>query len=103
MRLQAIANLYKNAVTVDETTGPFDKDGNSIAIDEELVNSEIIRLEQEYQQTRYKRLRQLEYPNLADFADAYYWTQRGDNTKMNEYLAKITEIKEKYPKVTNAS
>ena len=47
--------------------------------------------------------RRMNYPQLADFADAYYWAQQGDNTKMNEYLQKITEIKEKYPKVTNAN
>lgn len=42
--------------------------------------------------------RRVNYPQLVDFADAYYWAQQGDNTKMNEYLAKIKEIKEKYPK-----
>lgn len=38
------------------------------------------------------------YPPLADFADAYYWAQKGDNTKMNEYIAKCDTVKEKYPK-----
>jgi hypothetical protein len=41
------------------------------------------------------------YPPLADFADAYYWAQKGDNSKMEEYLKKIEEVKNKYPKVTN--
>ena len=47
--------------------------------------------------------RRVNYPLLADFADAYYWVQKGDNTKMNEYIAKCDEIKQKYPKVTNAN
>ena len=47
--------------------------------------------------------RKFNYPQLADFADAYYWAQKGDNTKMNEYIAKCDEIKQKYPKVTNAN
>lgn len=46
----------------------------------------------------YDYKRRYEYPQLADFADAYYWMQKGNDTKMNEYLAKITEIKEKFPK-----
>jgi hypothetical protein len=29
--------------------------------------------------------------------------QQGDNTKMDEYLSKLTEIKQKYPKVNNAN
>lgn len=59
--------------------------------------------EPESPKLNYKQLRSLSYPQLVDFADAYYWAQQGDNTKMNEYLAKITEIKDKYPKVTDAS
>jgi|LakMenEpi03Aug12_release.lakeMendotaPanAssembly.Ray.scaffolds.fasta_scaffold93627_3 hypothetical protein len=42
--------------------------------------------------------RRMNYPILADFADAYYWQQQGDDSKMKEYLSKITEIKNKYPK-----
>jgi len=42
--------------------------------------------------------REPEYPPLAEFADAYYWAQKGDNTKMNEYVAKCDAVKEKYPK-----
>ena len=42
--------------------------------------------------------RRFNYPHLADFADAFYWAQRGDATKMDEYLAKCDEIKTKYPK-----
>jgi len=51
----------------------------------------------------YDIARRMEYPELADFADAYYWMQQGDNTKMDEYLSKLTEIKQKYPKVNNAN
>ena len=46
----------------------------------------------------YAQARRLEYPNLRDFADAFYWLQEGDSTKMDEYVAKIKDIKSKYPK-----
>lgn len=46
----------------------------------------------------YWRDRQLAYPGWRDFADAYYWAQRGDTSRMTDYLAKIDEIKGRYPK-----
>lgn len=67
------------------------------------INEEIERIKIADTQNEYRQFRKLEYPELADFADAYYWAQQGDNTKMDEYLAKIQAIKEKYPKVNNAS
>jgi hypothetical protein len=46
----------------------------------------------------YKAKRAAEYPSLADFADAYYWAQNGDDTKMTAYIEKCAEVKQKYPK-----
>ena len=53
----------------------------------------IIFKKNEYQNQRY-----FEYPNLREFADAYYWSQKGDDTLMNAYIAKCDAVKEKYPK-----
>jgi hypothetical protein len=48
--------------------------------------------------TAYIDKRVAEYPALGDFADAYYWSQNGDNTKMTAYLEKCDAVKVKYPK-----
>ena len=48
--------------------------------------------------TQYQRDRQPEYPALADLADALYWSNQGDNTKLDEYYAKVSAVKTKYPK-----
>ena len=48
--------------------------------------------------TEYTRQREPEYPPLIDFVDAYYWAQKGDNTKMIEYVAACDAVKAKYPK-----
>lgn len=48
----------------------------------------------------YKTCRAEEYPPLQDFADAYYWKHMGDPEPMLDYLAKVAEIKNKYPKTT---
>ena len=63
------------------------------------IQAEVARLQAEYDAKEYQRLRAPEYPDLADFADAYYWMRIGDETKMAEYLQKISSVKDKYPKV----
>ncbi len=67
-------------------------------IDYNLVIDVAKNYEKAWNDTQYQRDRKPEYPSLADFADAYYWAQKGDNTKMTEYVAKCDDIKQKYPK-----
>ena len=98
MRHEAIRNLYPNVVTIDDGTGAFDANGNKVTIDEVTVTTEIARLQAEYDAKAYQRSRATEYPSLADFADAYYWAQNGDDTKMTAYIEKCAAVKTKYPK-----
>jgi hypothetical protein len=39
-----------------------------------------------------------EYPPITDFADAYYWAQKGNTALMDAYVAKCEATKQKYPK-----
>jgi hypothetical protein len=98
MRHEAIYNLYPNVVSVDDGAGAFDSQGNQVTIDETAVAVEVTRLQAEYDAKAYQRSRATEYPSLADFADAYYWAQNGDDTKMTAYIEKCAAVKEKYPK-----
>lgn len=70
------------------TTQPSDED----------IAKEIARLQQIWDDRQYITLRREAYPPLADFADAFYWQQQGDDSKMTAYLAKIEAVKIKYPK-----
>lgn len=63
------------------------------------IATEVTRLQAEYDAQEYARSRVTEYPSLAEFADAYYWAQKGDNTLMDAYVAKCDDVKTKYPKV----
>ena len=63
------------------------------------ITAEVARLQAEYDNNEYQRQRVTEYPSLADFADAYYWAQKGDNTLMDAYIAKCDAVKIKYSKV----
>ena len=46
----------------------------------------------------YKALRKAEYPPVEQLGDALYWQSRGDNTKMEAYIAACQAVKQKYPK-----
>jgi hypothetical protein len=87
---EAIYAVAPTAVTIrgDEA---FDADGNPVSYNEVDVQAYIAA-------NAYKEQRASEYPTLADFADAYYWAQKGDNTLMDAYVAKCDAVKTKYPK-----
>jgi hypothetical protein len=62
------------------------------------IRATAIECEQDYVSKDYQRKRDMEYPPLADLADALYWQGKGDLSKMTEYMSKIDAIKSKYPK-----
>lgn len=62
------------------------------------IEAEVSRLQAQWEATEYQRLRKLEYPSMDILADALYWQQQGDNSKMTAYLALVQEVKNKYPK-----
>lgn len=98
MRHQAIYNLYPNVVTISEKDGAFDSNGNLVIIDDVIVTQEVLRLEQEYQETKYKILRARAYPPLEDLADAIYWQTQGNTLPMTAYIAACAQVKLEYPK-----
>ena len=99
MNHEAIYKAYDNTVVrIDDSEGAFDADGNQIKLDQALVDAAAAELAAERVATQYQRDRQPEYPSLADFADAYYWSQKGDDTKMTAYVAACDAVKTKYPK-----
>ncbi len=63
MNHKAIYKLYPQVVTVDDTAGAFDKDGNKVEIDMALVNA--------WQDPEeYILKRQREYPPITDYIDS---------------------------------
>ena len=76
----------------------FDVEGNLVTLDQELVEAKEAEIAAEEAATQYQRDRQPEYPDLAVLADALYWSNQGDNTKLDEYYAACSAVKAKYPK-----
>ena len=45
------------------------------------------------------QLRRDAYPPLSDLADALYWQEQGDPTKLQKYHEKVAAVKARYPKL----
>ena len=93
MRHEAIYNTYPNVKSIDDGLGAFDKDGNSVTIDEAKVAQEVKRLQAEYDANQYQRDRLKEYNaiGLGEQLDMIYHDMDG-------WKAKIKAVKDKYPK-----
>ncbi len=96
---QAILKAYAGTVAIiEDSKGAFDKDGNSVSLDQSKIDSARATLDAEYAKVKYKDDRQPLYPPLEDFADAMYWNSKGDSTKLEAYYAACEKVKIDNPK-----
>lgn len=61
----------------------------------EEVNQEIARLQQEWKNTEYQRLREKEYPDFREYLDGVV---KGNQEQIQSYIDKCLAVKAKYPK-----
>jgi hypothetical protein len=94
----AIRKAYPDAVTIDDGTGAFDKDGKSITLEQSKIDAARTTLNAEAAAIAYQSTRQPLYPSLGDFADAMYWNSKGDSTKLEAYYAACEKVKTDNPK-----
>ena len=87
MNHKAIYKLYPTVVTIDDTAGAFDAEGNQVEIDLAAVNAWV-------DPDTYKYNRVKEYPSIGDQLDALW---KGGEAAA-EMLAKVQAVKTKYPK-----
>ena len=87
MNHKAIYKLYPQVVSVDDTAGAFDAQGNKVEIDLAQVNAWV-------DPDAYKFARVKECPAIGDQLDALW--KGGDAAA--EMLAKVQAVKVKYPK-----
>jgi len=85
----AVYKLYPQVVTVDDSTGAFDADGNQVTIDMDAVNAWV-------DPDAYKQQRAAEYPPITDYLDGVV---KGDQAQIDAYIAACQAVKAKYPKV----
>jgi len=85
MNHKAIYTLYPTVVTIDDTEGAFDAQGNQVEIDLTAVNAWV-------DPDTYKYQRAAEYPSIVDQLDTIY------HDGIDAWKEQINTIKEKYPK-----
>jgi hypothetical protein len=85
--------IYKLYPQVTHIRGDiaYDADGNEVAYDKAAVQAYV-------DAHAYIAKRAAEYPPITEFADAYYWMQKGKPELMDAYVAKCEATKQKYPK-----
>lgn len=90
MNHKAIYKLYPTVVTVDDTAGAFDAQGNKVEIDMDLVNAWV-------DPEAYKLLRQ--YPSIGDQLDMlWHAIDNGTLNKTSDFYTAIKAVKDAHPK-----
>ena len=59
------------------------------------VEAEVARLQKEWEDTEYQRLRKPEYPDVKEYLDGLV---KGDTEQMQAYIDACLAVKAKYPK-----
>tara|TARA_A100001391_G_scaffold152534_1_gene110360 strand:+ start:1136 stop:1426 length:291 start_codon:yes stop_codon:yes gene_type:complete len=90
---EAIYKAYAGTVvSIDDSAGAFDKDGNSVTLDQSKIDAARTTLNAEYAALEYSRNRAAEYPSIEDQLDTIY------HSGVAGWKTKIKAIKDKYPK-----
>ena len=88
----AIRKAYPDAVTIDDGTGAFDKDGKSITLEQSKIDAARTTLDAEAAAIAYQGQRKAEYPSIEDQLDDIY------HNGVAGWKTTIKAIKDKYPK-----
>ena len=91
---EAIRLAYSDVITIEDSKGAFDKDGNLVNLEQSKIDAARVELDK----LKYKSIRQPLYPSLGDFADAMYWNSKGDSSKLTAYYAACEKVKTDNPK-----
>ncbi len=93
-RSKAIFNTHSDVVSLDAETDAYDKDGNSITLDESKIKTEESRLQAEWDSQAYARARKAEYDALNQLELMSDDSINGTTTHKDAIVA----IKAKWPK-----
>ena len=90
MNHNAIYALYPNVVSIDDTAGAFDAQGNKVEIDSVTVNAWV-------DPEAYKTARK--YPSIGDQLDMlWHAIDNGTLNKTSDFYTAIKAVKDAHPK-----
>jgi|TARA_R100000455_G_C6127254_1_gene26017 hypothetical protein len=83
----AIRKAYPLAVTIDDDQDPgvFDANGNSLSIDQSLVDAARVELDK----LSYQYDRSQAYPSIKEQMDMQYWDSVNGTTTWKDAIAKV--------------
>ena len=103
---EAIYKSHSNVVTISDETGAFDADGNSVSLDQSLIDAARVELDK----LKYKSQRaqppilgiSSTYPDITEQLDQLYHDieagKFGADAKTGSWFVGITSVKTAYPK-----
>ncbi len=94
-RIDAVLSLAPGASVIVRGDVVEWIDGEAEKPSDEKIDSELLRLESEYQRNEYQRKRAEEYPPMEDYLDAVV---KGDTRQMQAYKDACLAVKAKYSK-----
>ena len=102
MKHQAIRNTHASVVTIRDDKG-YDSSDNEVSLDDAAVDTEIARLQSEYDAQAYARTRADAYPSIGDQLDMlWHAVDTGDWTaakvKTTEFYTALKAVKDANPK-----
>ena len=95
MRDIAIFNTHPNVVNIIGDNVAYDREGFEVSLDEALIQTELNRLQAEYDAKQYQRDRVKAYPPIHEQLDMQYWDAINGTTVWQDT---INAIKQQYPK-----
>ena len=99
---EAIRKSHPTVVTIDDSAGAFDKNGNSVTLEQSKIDIARTEIDNALSDTSYQRQRTGEagttdtiYLPLAEQLDMQYWDSVNGTTTWKDHIA---AVKAKYPK-----
>ena len=87
---EAIYSAYAGTVvSIDDGTGAFDKDGNSVTLDAVKVAAARKSLDDAAAAIKYKSDRAAAYASVGDQLDMQYWDAVNGTTTWKDHVAKV--------------
>tara|TARA_R100000458_G_scaffold24127_1_gene21693 strand:- start:222 stop:521 length:300 start_codon:yes stop_codon:yes gene_type:complete len=86
---EAIRKAYPNAVTIDDSTGAFDKDGNKLTLKQSNIDAARTTLNTEAAANKYKSDREKAFASIGDQLDMQYWDAVNGTTTWKDHVAKV--------------
>jgi hypothetical protein len=74
---------------------PSVEEGGQEIPTQEEIKAEVIRLQKQWEDTEYQRLRAKEYPDIKEYLDGIV---KGDQEQIQAYIDACIAVKAKYPK-----